>query len=131
MDSVTNNKLIQRLQSFGYVYDDATDDFVLELLYQKVTARICHICNISTLPAGCMEAEIIDAVCGEFLAGKKATGTLAGVELEEVVKAITEGDTKVEFATGNVGADDIFNAYMKKLCTIDTSAIIAHRKVKW
>lgn len=130
MDSATMDRIKQRLASLGYAYAEA-DAFALELTLEKVTARICHACNISVIPAGCMEAEIIDAVCGEFLAGKKATGTLSGIELEAVVKAITEGDTKVEFATGSSGAADAFDAYMKKLATIDQSAIIAHRKLVW
>lgn len=130
MDSKITDNIKQRLASFGYTYAEA-DAFALGLVFDKVTARICHACNIQEVPAGCMDAEIIDAVCGEFLAGKKASGTLSGVELEAVVKAITEGDTKVEFATGSTGADDIFNAYMEKLATIDTAAIIVHRKLVW
>ena len=124
------DRIKQRLASLGYTYTE-TDAFAVELILDKIKGRICHACNISEIPAGCMDAEIIDAVCGEFLAGKKATGTLAGVDLEAVVKAITEGDTKVEFATGSTGAADAFDAYMKKLATIDTSAIIAHRKLVW
>lgn len=124
------DKIKKRLASLGYAYEEA-DAFALELTLEKVNGRICHACNIPEIPAGCMEAEIIDAVCGEFLAGKKATGTLAGIELEAVVKAITEGDTKVEFATGSSGAADAFDAYMQKLATIDPAAIIAHRKLVW
>lgn len=124
------DRIKQRLASLGYTYTEA-DAFALELILDKINGRICHACNISTVPAGCMDAEIIDAVCGEFLAGKKATGTLSEIELEAVVKAITEGDTKVEFATGSTGAADAFDAYMKKLATIDTGAIIAHRRLVW
>ena len=130
MDSTMMDNVKQRLSTLGYTYTDA-DGFALVLVHDKIVARICHACNISTIPAGCMDAEIIDAICGEFLAGKKATGTLSGVELEAVVKAITEGDTKVEFATGSTGAADAFDAYMKKLATIDPGAIVAHRKLVW
>lgn len=130
MDSKTTENIKKRLASLGYTYADA-DTFTLGLIFDKVTARICHACNIQAVPTGCLDAEIIDAVCGEFLSGKKASGTLSGVELEAVVKAITEGDTKVEFATGSTGADDIFNAYMEKLTAIDPAAIIAHRKLVW
>jgi len=124
------DRIKQRLASLGYNYTEA-DAFALELILDKINGRICHACNISEIPAGCMDAEIIDAVCGEFLAGKKATGNLSEIELEAVVKAITEGDTKVEFATGSTGAADAFDAYMKKLATIDKGAIIAHRKLVW
>jgi hypothetical protein len=130
MESVMFDNIKQRLASLGYTYADA-DGFALALTHDKVVGRICHACNISSIPAGCMDAEIIDAVCGEFLAGKKATGTLTGVELEAVVKAITEGDTKVEFATGAAGAADAFDAYMKQLATIDKATIIAHRRLVW
>lgn len=130
MDSVMMDNIKQRLASLGYTYTDA-DGFALVLTFEKIVARICHACNISKIPAGCMDAEIIDAVCGEFLAGKKATGNLSEIELEAIVKAITEGDTKVEFATGSTGAADAFDAYMKQLATIDQGAIIAHRKLVW
>ena len=130
MDSTMKDRITQRLASLGYTYTEA-DDFALGLITEKITARICHACNISAVPAGCMDAEITDAVCGEFLAGKKASGNLSGIELEAVVKAISEGDTKVEFATGSNGAADIFDAYMAKLSTIDDNAIIAHRKLVW
>ena len=130
MDSVMMANIKQRLASLGYTSTDA-DGFALTLTHDKVIARICHACNITEIPAGCMDAEIIDAVCGEFLLGKKATGTLTGIETEAIVKAITEGDTKVEFATGSTGAADAFDAYMKKLATIDNGAIIAHRRLVW
>lgn len=131
MDSEIKDKITKRLASIGYTYVEATDAFALELTYKKVEERILHACNIAAVP-DCMEAEIIDAVCGEFLAGKKATGQLTGIETEAIVKAITEGDVKVEFATGNnTGADDIFNAFVVKLATIDPEAILAHRRLVW
>ena len=130
MDSEMKNRITQRLAAIGYTYASA-DDFLLDLVFEKIEGRIFHACNIQSVPEGCMEAEIIDAVCGEFLAGKKASGNLTGVEIEAIVKAITEGDTKVEFATGNTGAADIFDAYMTKLATIDPNAIVAHRKMVW
>lgn len=130
MDNTMLDNVKQKLASIGYQYTD-NDNFAVVLTHDKIVARICHACNISSIPLGCMDAEIIDAICGEFLAGKKATGTLTGIEVEAIVKAITEGDTKVEFATGTTGASDVFDAYMKKLSTIDQNAIIAHRKLVW
>lgn len=130
MDSEIKDKITQRLAAIGYTYVEATDAFALGLIYDKIVARIQHACNISAVP-DCMEAEIIDAVCGEFLAGKKSTGQLTGIEIEAIVKAITEGDVKVEFATGSTGASDIFDSYMAKLATIDPEAILAHRRLVW
>lgn len=130
MDSEIKDKITQRLAAFGYTYVEATDAFTLGLIYDKVAFRIQHACNISDVP-DCMTPEIIDAVCGEFLAGKKATGQLTGIEIEAIVKAITEGDVKVEFATGSTGASDIFDAYMTNLTSIDREAIAAHRRLVW
>lgn len=130
MDSEIKTKITQRLAAIGYTYVEASDAFALELTFDKVEARILHACNITAVP-DCMEAEVIDAVCGEFLAGKKAAGQLTGIEVESIVKAITEGDVKVEFATGTTGAADVFDAYMRKLYTIDPEAIMAHRKLVW
>lgn len=124
------DKIKQRLASLGHTYVE-TDAFALELTLEKVKGRICHACNLPEIPAGCMDAEIIDAVCGEFLSGKKATGALTEIETDAIVKAITEGDTKVEFATGTTGEADTFSSYMKKLTTIDPAAIAAHRRLVW
>lgn len=129
MDAAIKTKIQQRLASLGYTLTN-DDDFALGLTYDKVVAHICHACNISAIPS-CIEPETIDATCGEFLAGKKATGQLTGVEFESITKAITEGDVKVEFATGNSGAEDNFDAYMSKLAKVDTEAILAHRKLVW
>lgn len=130
MDNAMKDRITQRLASIGYTFTES-DGFALELIFEKVTSRICHACNISAIPAGCMDAEITDAVCGEFLQGKKANGTLTGIEVESIVKAITEGDTKVEFATGSTGAADTLDAYLQKLTAIDPATIIAHRKLVW
>jgi hypothetical protein len=123
------DRIKERLLSLGY---QATieDDLAIQFVLDKVTARFCHSCNIAELPVG-VDTELIDAVCGEFLLAKKSMGTLNGIELEAVVKAITEGDTKVEFATGANGADDIFNAYMNKLMAIDSNIIARYRKLVW
>lgn len=130
MDSVTLDRLTQRLASLGYTYDASADIFALTMVYDKVCAHVRHACNIETIPES-LEPEIIDAVCGEFLQGLKMTGRLTGIELEGVVKAITEGDTKVEFAAGTASADDVLNSYLTKLATIDPSSIAAHRRLKW
>lgn len=131
MDTALKNKVILRLASLGYSAYTGADDFALEMIHDKVTAYICHVCNIATVPTDCMEAEIVDAISGEFLAGKKATGGLSDMELDSVVKAITEGDTKVEFATGSTGTNELFDAYITKLSRIDCNTLIAHRKLVW
>lgn len=130
-DAELKANVIARLGSLGYTYNAGTDSFAIDLILGKIEARICHTCNISTIPSGCMDAEITDAACGVFLSGKKATGQLTGIVLEGIVKAITEGDAKVEFATGSTGANDVFDAYMKKLSDIDPEALISHRKLVW
>lgn len=123
------DRIKQRLTSLGYQCTNE-DDLAIQFVLEKATARFCHSCNIAELPVG-VDAELIDAVCGEFLLAKKSMGTLKGIELEAVVKAISEGDTKVEFATGANGADDIFNAYMNKLMAIDPNIIARYRKLVW
>lgn len=118
----------ERLTSLGYELVEG-DDVNITFLARKVEQYIKHFCNISEVP-NCLEAVAVDMVTGEFLEVKKATGKLTSIQIEPIVKRITEGDTTVEYtASGN--ADDAFNAYVDKLINGHESDLIAHRKLRW
>lgn len=118
----------ERLTSLGYTCTEE-DTFALSFCIDKVNQHIKHFCNISEVPA-CLEAVQVDMVCGEFLMQKKAMGQLTGIQIEGVVKRLTEGDTTVEYAA-TTDREAVFNAYLDKMVHGHTSDLIAHRKLRW
>ncbi len=118
----------QRLASLGYTCTD-DDAFALQFCIDKVNQHIKHFCNISEIPV-CLETVQVDMVCGEFLLAKKTMGQLTSVQIEPIVKRLTEGDTTVEY---NVTTDReaTFNAYLDKMIHGHQSDLIAHRKLRW
>ena len=118
----------QRLTSLGYECVES-DDFALDFVIKKVEQHIKHFCNIITVP-DCLECTMIDMVCGEFLMQKKTMGQLTSLQIDNVVKRLTEGDTTVEY---NVTTDReaTFNAYLNKMVNGHTADLLAHRKLRW
>lgn len=118
----------QRLASLGYECVDS-DDFALQFVINKVEQNIKHFCNISEVPV-CLEAVQVDMVCGEFLLSKKTMGQLTSVQIEPIVKRLTEGDTTVEY-TATTDREATFNAYLDKMIHGHQSDLLAHRKLRW
>lgn len=121
-------KIKMRLKSLGY--EVMEDDQVIEFTMDKTEQYIKHFCNIEIIP-DCLEYVFIDIVCGEILRDKKATGQLTSMQLEQVVKRITDGDTTVEMATGNSSGDGRFDSLVKKLINGHTDTLIHHRQLRW
>lgn len=118
----------QRLASLGYECVDS-DDFALQFVISKVEQNIKHFCNISEIPA-CLEQVMVDMVCGDFLMQKKTMGQLTSVQIEPIVKRLTEGDTTVEY-TATTDREATFNAYLDKMIHGHQSDLLAHRKLRW
>lgn len=118
----------QRLKSLGYECVES-DDFALDFVIKKAEQHIKHFCNISSVP-DCLEYAMIDMVCGDFLMQKKTMGQLTSIQIEGIVKRLTEGDTTVEY---NVTTDReaTFNAYLDKMVTGHKADLLAHRKLRW
>ena len=119
-----------RLAAVGYTYDASKDSVILSLLWEEVIWEICHACNISKV-APCDNAEIERVVTFRLLQTKLKTGTLDGVAIEGIVKKVTEGDTTVEFSTGNISATDALSAYFAENSAISKNLIASHRKLVW
>jgi hypothetical protein len=119
-----------RLAAVGYTYDASKDGVILSLLWEEVILEICHACNISKVDT-CDYAEIERVVTFRLLQTKLKTGTLEGVAIQEIVKKVTEGDTTVEFATGNTSATETLSAYFVQNSEISKNLIASHRKLVW
>lgn len=127
-DNVKN--IAARLSAVGYTYDVNNDSFVLGLLWDEVIREICHACNISKVRT-CDYAEIERVVAFRLLQAKLKTGTLQCVEVQEIVKKVTEGDTTVEFVNSNTSATDYLSAYFAENSAISKNLIASHRKLVW
>lgn len=119
-----------RLAAVGYTYDASKDSVILSLLWEEVIREICHACNISKVNP-CDYAEVERVVTFRLLQTKLKTGTLDGVVMQDIVKKVTEGDTTVEFATGNTSATETLSAYFVENSFISKSLIASHRKLVW
>ncbi len=76
------------------------NDLAISFAIDKVTNLIKNNCNIAEVPEGLYE-QAIDMACGEYLLMLKATGQSIGTiidNLPKAIKAVTEGDTKIDFA---------------------------------
>lgn len=121
-------KVKERLASLGYECVES-DDFALSVIVTQKEQHIKHFCNINEVPA-CLEWVWVDMVCGEFLLGKKMMGQLTSMEIEPIVKRLTEGDTTVEY-NATTDREATFNAYLDKMIHGHDSDLIAHRKLRW
>lgn len=119
-----------RLAAVGYTYNARQDGVILSLLWNEVILEICHACNISNVDT-CDYAEVERVVTFRLLQTKLKTGTLDGVVMQDIVKKVTEGDTTVEFATGNTSATETLSAYFVQNSEISKNLIASHRKLVW
>ena len=122
--------ITERLAAIGYAYDASKDGVAISLLWNEVLLEICHACNISKVNA-CDYAEIERVVTFRLLQAKLKTGTLESIEVQEIVKKVTEGDTTVEFSNSNTSATDYLSAYFAENSAISKNLIARHRKLVW
>ena len=117
-----------RLKSLGYEVEQG-DYLALDFLIKKTEQHIKHYCNIDEVPE-CLNYIVVDMVAGEFLKGKKATGHLTSLQIEQTVKSIRDGDSEVAFVNGD-SAETIFDTYLEHLITGGAGNLLAHRRIKW
>ena len=130
IEQINIENITVRLASLGYTYDASQDRTALGLLWEEVVREVCHACNISKVNL-CDYAEIERVVAFRLLQIKLKTGTLGDSVVEQIVKKVTEGDTTVEFATGNTSATDSLSSYFTKQSAISKNLIARHRKLVW
>lgn len=128
------NKLIetvlQRLVSFGCT---PTKDDVFSIAFgiQKVQNHIRNATNQETVPEGLFEVTV-DMVCGEVLNGLYLSGKLEldNLDLDGIVKRVSEGDTSVEFDVNGQDADK-FRQLVAWLMNGKGCDLLCYRKMRW
>lgn len=116
--------IINRLATLGYTFVEA-DDVLIAFVTDKVTNHICNNCNLSEIPLGLKE-KAIDMICGEILKVKYSLGLL---DIESAVSSIKEGDTQINFSSGNTPEETYLN-YINTLAS-DTIDFARYRKINW
>ena len=128
---VERQDIIDRLKQLGYVAteeDHAGIDFELK----EMVNYTLNYCNISEIPE-IVEPRLIDRVCSNFLYYKKNSGSLDGFNYDVVIKSVKEGDTTVQYATGQ-GEDtpeNRFDAFVRKLELSYDKWITPYRRLRW
>lgn len=125
-------KVKKLLAEIGYTAD-ASDDWLIGYCIDKVDNSIKNTCNISIIPSMLIEIEVSMAA-GEFLMFKKNTGSLSidNIDFDVMTKAITEGDTKVEFNTdGSFTPEQRFNSLVEYLMNNRKGDLLSYRCFKW
>ena len=126
-------KVKDRLKSFGYELQDG-DELSLVFAVQKVENTVKNDCNTPSIPDGLVNIAV-DMAVGEFLTAKKtfAPDSIAGLDLEMVVKQIQTGDTNTVFATGegSLTPEQRLNAFLNYLLTYGRDEFSCYRKIRW
>lgn len=117
-----------RLKDFGYIV--APEDAVLLDFYiDKVLTHIYNYCHIRALPEGLIPAAT-EMVCGDFLYTKMACGGIGGKTYERMVKSVSEGDVRVDFA-GETSAQAQFETFVAGLRGGHEQELRHFRKLVW
>jgi hypothetical protein len=124
----------ERLASLGYTVT-TDDNWVLGFISNKVEVSIKNDCGVYDIDSktivipDALHGVAVDMVCGEFLKGKKSTGTLTGFDLSPVTKSIAEGDTKVEFS--QITPEQRLDAMLDYLLNHGKGELVSHRCIRW
>lgn len=122
-------KIIKRLESFGYKYSKDEDDFAIDFSIEKVRSHISNVTNCAEIPDGLI-AIGIDIVCAEFLKLKKGLGWLTDADFEMIAASIKLGDASVEFPS-NYTPEQKFDASINYLLTAYEEDFLRYRKLVW
>lgn len=135
MDEIRRAKLLDEIRTYLlYIGYDATVDkdflsFVLDYWLDYIVVQT----NNSVIDPRC-DTAIVEKVAAEFLMRKKNMGLLEGFDYDRGVKAITEGDTKVEYLTGDDAqtSESRFNKCLNEMIRgFDKKVISPFRKLRW
>ena len=121
--------VLKRLASFGYKLKDE-DSWELCFAMQTVENRIKNACNTTSIPEGLFSAAV-NISCGEFLFSKKKLNRLEieGLDFENAIKSINEGDTSVAFEGSS--DEDKFEVLLNYLLHYKEDDFVCFRQMVW
>ena len=125
---MTLEQIKARLEMLGY-NPGAQDDALLDFIMKSVKSDIRVTLNIEEIPAD-IEHIVIDKVVGEFLLNRKSMGQDVGIDLDAAVKAISEGDTNVQFDT-NSTPESKLDTLIRYMIEGRDAVMMAYRSIRW
>ena len=131
---ITVEDIKKRLESFGY---SAVSENEAALAFAlKKASDICkNDCNVSEVPEG-LESIVTDMAVGEFLLAIKTFNPSSlssiGLSFESAVKELSEGDTRISFATeGNHSDEQRLDTLIDLLINGRKSEFACYRRLRW
>ena len=131
---ITVEDIKKRLESFGY---SAVSENEAALVFAlKKASDICkNDCNVSEVPEG-LEAIVTDMAVGEFLLTLKTFNPSSlsniGLSFESAVKELSEGDTRISFATdGNKSDEQKLDIMIDLLINGRRLEFACYRRFRW
>jgi hypothetical protein len=120
--------VVTRLAMLGYTATDA-DEASITYAVNQSAAYILTQTNLTEMPDGLYYTQV-DYAAGLFLQAKSISGGLSTTLTGGGLKAVTEGDVKVEYDTTNT-PESRLTALIAGLMTISESVLAAYRRLKW
>ena len=131
---ITVEDIKKRLESFGY---SAVSENEAALAFAlKKASDICkNDCNVSEVPEG-LESIVTDMAVGEVLLAIKTFNPSSlssiGLSFESAVKELSEGDTRISFATeGNHSDEQRLDTLIDLLINGRKSEFACYRRLRW
>lgn len=125
---ITLATIKERLEHLGYTATD-DDDGMLTYISNTVQRSVLLNLNIIEIEEN-IENIVIDKICGEFLLTKKSTGQSITINVGEAIKAITEGDTSVQYDAALSGEAQL-DMILKWLISGRDSTLLRCRRIRW
>ena len=131
---ITVEDIKKRLESFGY--SAVPENEAALAIALKTASDICkNDCNVPEIPEG-LETIVIDMTVGEFLLALKTFNPSSlsniGLSFESAVKELSEGDTKISFATeGNLSDEQKLDYLIGSLINGRRSEFACYRRLRW
>ena len=131
---ITVEDIKKRLESFGY--SAAPENEAALAFALKKASDICkNDCNVSEVPEG-LETIVVDMAVGEFLLALKTFNPSSlssiGLSFESAVKELSEGDTRISFATeGNSSDEQKLDKLINVLINGRKAEFASYRKLRW
>jgi hypothetical protein len=116
----------ERLAQLGIDTETIADE-VIDFACHRVDEHIKNVCNLSYVPT---EAELlaVDMACAYIIGDRVAVGMLGDFDARGALKAITEGDVKLEYDTD--GEADAMTTLINTL-NRGESELYRFRKICW
>ncbi len=131
---ITVDDVKKRLESFGYSAAPENES-ALSFALKKAINTCENDCNISEIPEG-LKSVVIDMAVGEFLLAIKTFNPAGlsdvGIKFESAVKELSEGDTKISFATEGSSTDEQrLDNLINLLINGRRAEFASYRRLRW